>query len=74
MPSGMLIFPELLLSTFVFASQPPGALKSKLSIFGKVNLLDGYLLFTGWRGKAAELCVGTPSQRSSYLFWQRFSG
>lgn len=47
----MLVFPELLLSTFVFASQVPGAPEKQAIHFQEVNLLDEYLLFTGWRGK-----------------------
>lgn len=70
----MLIFPELLLSTFVFASQAPGAPEKQAIHFREINLLDGYLLFTGWRGKVLGCVLELPAREDSYLFWQRFSG
>jgi len=70
----MLIFLEPLLSTFVFASQAPGAPEKQAIHFREVNLLDGYLLFTGWRGKVLGYVLELPARGDSYLFWHRFSG
>ena len=59
----MLIFLEPLLSTFVFASQAPGAPEKQAIHFQEVNLLDGYLLFTGWRGKVLGYVLDRKSTR-----------